>query len=311
MEKVIIGIHGLANKPKPEILKDWWRKSILEGLHINLNLNPSAIPFNMVYWADLLYRVQQHNEVAYNFDQLYNNEPYIGAAKGSIEEYKEKLRDEIRAKILGIFGSGLDVLKQRFDLDFLGDWVLEKVMKDLAFYYDDERKIQNRSGIMQIASKVLKDELIQELEKHQGKEIMLIAHSMGSIIAYDVLRDLGHQPGNEIYVKHFITIGSPLGLPYVKHKINDERVYDKMKNKVRTPSIVTGDWINYADKKDPVALDFYLKDDYGENAAGIKVKDDMILNDYVGLSGKRNHHKSYGYLRTPEMSTKIADFLSL
>ena len=265
----------------------------------------------MVYWADLLYRFQQHNEKAYNFDQLYNNEPYKKASDGSVKEYKENLLDEIRAKVLGLFGSGLDVLKQRFDLDFLGDWVLEKVMKDLAFYYDENREIQNRSLEMETANKVLKDELKKELKFHQGKEIMLIAHSMGSIIAYDVLRDMGQEPDNDIQIRHFITIGSPLGLPYVKHKIDHQRGYDKMKNKVRTPSIVTGDWINYADKKDPVALDYYLEDDYGKNTSGVKVKDDMILNDYAGLSGKRNHHKSYGYLRTPEISTKIADFLNL
>jgi esterase/lipase superfamily enzyme len=47
---------------------------------------------------------------------------------------------------------------------------------------------------------------------------MLIAHSMGTIISYDVLRDLG-QEDPSFKVPHFATIGSPLDLPHVKAKI--------------------------------------------------------------------------------------------
>ena len=32
MPDIIIGIHGLANKPNKKTLEDWWKKSILEGL---------------------------------------------------------------------------------------------------------------------------------------------------------------------------------------------------------------------------------------------------------------------------------------
>ena len=308
MEKIIIGIHGLANKPDPETLKDWWKKSIVEGLHKNPHVTSSYFTFDMVYWANLLYTAQQHTKEAYNFDRLYNNEPYIEAKEGEIKEHKDNFLDDIRAKFLGLFGSGIDALKSKFDLDFLGDWVLEKTLKDLAFYYDDQRKIQNRSEVLEVANKVLKDELIRMLEKHKEKEIMLISHSMGTIIAYDVLRDLGHRPNNDVFVNKFITMGSPLGFPYVKDKIIDQRSYDKGSNKVRTPSIVTGEWINYADKKDPIALDIHLGDDFGANSKGIKVRDDLVKNDYVGTKGKKNHHKSYGYLRTPEISQKIAGF---
>ena len=63
---------------------------------------------------------------------------------------------------------------------------------------------------------------------------MVVAHLMGSIIAYDALRNLGREPGTQIEVPHFVTIGSPLGLPHVKGKIIEERDYDR---KVRTPSL--------------------------------------------------------------------------
>ena len=138
---------------------------------------------------------------------------------------------------------------------------------------------------------------------------MLISHSMGTIIAYDALRELGREDGNTVRISNFVTIGSPLGLPHVKAKIIDQCKYDPQ---VRTPSIVSDSWLNFADRKDPVALDAYLKDDFQENAREVRVVDDLVMNDFcIAKKGKkqRNHHKSYGYLRTPELSKHVKEFL--
>jgi len=154
------------------------------------------------------------------------------------------------------------------------------------------------------------EELAKEVKKQQGKRIMLIAHSMGSIIAYDVLRNLGklnRKSKSNYQISQFITIGSPLGLAHVKKKVYEERSYSKIR--LRTPTIVSERWVNYADRKDFVALDTHLHDDYGPNRKEIIVEDDIILNDYVSLKGDSNHHKSYGYLRTPEISEHIDAFL--
>jgi len=58
-----------------------------------------------------------------------------------------------------------------------------------------------------------------------------------------------------------------------------------------------------------VALDSHLSDDYDENDKGIKVQDDLVANNYQSPAGEPNHHKSYGYLRTPEFSEYVRDFL--
>jgi hypothetical protein len=41
---------------------------------------------------------------------------------------------------------------------------------------------------------------------------------MGSIVAYDVLRLIGDERP-DFTIEHLVTIGSPLGLPYVRRKI--------------------------------------------------------------------------------------------
>ncbi len=314
MPKVIVGIHGLANKPEKEVLAKWWVTSIREGLAKNCDLLNPEFDFQMVYWADLLYRYPVHEDENFKFDKLYNNEPYIEGGPGKFERHDDGAVDTLVAGALGMLGATVDFAKEHFEMNKLADWVLGKVVKDLDFYYDKNREIGDRSEPpkMVLARKVLMDELKNALQPLKGQEIMLIAHSMGTIIAYDVLRDIGQQD-NGFELAQFVTIGSPLGLPHVKKKIIEERQYAGAggveKERVRTPTVVTGRWVNFADRKDPVALDVHLRDDYGANARKIRVEDDLVANGYQGLSGKPNHHKSYGYLRTPELSEHIRGFL--
>ncbi|MEJ2453499.1 MAG: hypothetical protein P8103_05015 [Candidatus Thiodiazotropha sp.] len=306
MAKVIVGIHGLANKPEKEILKTWWEASIREGLKKNEDIDSPEFDFHMVHWADLLYKYPLHEEENFSFDKLYNDEPYAQAENGALKRYDDKFFDKVRAGVFDIIGDTADKLKVHMGMDSFADFLIGRLLKDLDFYYDN-REIQNRDGGLGQTQPVLRQELLNTLEPLKGKSIMLIAHSMGSIIAYDALRDLGRSdPGFEL--SHFVTIGSPLGLPHVKAKIIQERTYD---NKVRTPSVVKNSWVNFADKKDPVAADVFLKGDYMENDAGVGVVDDLVANDYIAPGKDRhNHHKSYGYLRTPEMSEHVKTFLT-
>ena len=306
MAKVIIGIHGLANKPAREVQAKGWRQAISEGLEKNCGMKAPAFTLIDVYWADLLYKYPLHDDGNFSFDALFDDEPYIPAKPGALKQYEDGWTDWVRANAQSVLGSVADGVKKTFGMDKVADLLLEKALKDLHYYYDTDQKIAGRTGARREARIVLQEELEQVLLAHTGDEIMLIAHSMGTIIAYDVLRNLGRSnPDQGVRVPHFVTIGSPLGLPHVKLRVAEERTYDP---KVRTPTIVTQSWLNFADRRDAVAFDTHLGDDYGPNATGIEVKDDIILNDYES-NGKANHHKLFGYLRAPEVSAHIQKFL--
>ena len=106
----------------------------------------------------------------------------------------------------------------------------------------------------------------------------------------------------------FATIGSPLGLSLVRRSVHREREsYSRVP--VRTPTVVSVRWVIYADPDDPVAIDARLHDDCGPNDRGVRVEDDAIFNSYRTPEGERNPHKSYGYLRTPELSDRIRNAL--
>jgi hypothetical protein len=306
---IIVGIHGLANKPKRTTEATWWETAIKEGLRKNCNIHIPDVAYHMVYWADLLYSTPLHDDTGFNFDPLYNDESYIEAAPGALRKHDPRMWDKVKAGVLGAMGTAMDAVGGNATLAQLSDLAFAKTLKtlrDLAFYYDPHRTIRGRDGHRRQARLVLMAELKNVLRPLKGQRMMLIAHSMGTIIAYDVLRDLG-QEEPDFAVAQLVTIGSPLGLPYVKERVQQERAA-RPGAPVRTPTIVTERWVNYADRGDPVATDVHLADDYQANHRGIRVEDDLVHNDYVGLNGKPNPHKAYGYFRTPELSEHIRAF---
>jgi hypothetical protein len=50
---VIIGIHGLANKPPTDEKKEWWKCAIIEGLKRNCGKTTNELSLDFVYWTDL------------------------------------------------------------------------------------------------------------------------------------------------------------------------------------------------------------------------------------------------------------------
>jgi hypothetical protein len=220
-----------------------------------------------------------------------DDEPYLGAeGAGPLPTYEDGWRDEVVASVLEGTARPIDWMKRYLGIGWLADEVLERKLEDLALYYGNADKRTDLRNLLKL-----------RLRAHAGKRIMVIAHSMGSIVAYDVLRELGREEPNFV-LHHFLTIGSPLGLPHVK-----DRIY-KESPAVRTPSIVQR-WSNFADRRDPVAADIHLADDYRGNDRGVVVEDDLVINGYKGKSGRPNPHKIYGYLRAPEVSKVIRNFI--
>ena len=96
-----------------------------------------------------------------------------------------------------------------------------------------------------------------------GQPFAIIAHSQGSMVAYELLRELG---SDDCEVPLFVTVGSPLGLQEVQDYFRADG------SSLKTPECV-GRWINIADNMDPVALDSTLKGEYASNSRGVEVED--------------------------------------
>ena len=106
-----------------------------------------------------------------------------------------------------------------------------------------------------------------------------------------------------------VTIGSPLGLPIVVGKIAaEQKITPNRRSIMSTPPGITDKWYNFADIMDNVALDYKLADNFTENDNGVLPKDYLVNNNYE-INGIKNPHKSFGYLRTPEFSKSLNDFI--
>jgi len=258
-------------------------EAIAEGVTRNCTVQLKP-PFKLVYWADIQYpNPIPVEELLERYEQAQG--------QGTLRRYDPKTFDKIRAITQKWGGRLLDKEKDLIGLGSHVEKLLGVSVNDLAEYYDSPDK-----------RKQMRERLSKLLMQHSEKRKVLIAHSMGSIIAYDVLRELDHTDMNSI--EHFMTIGSPLGLPIVTQNIRREF------NETKTPENVAR-WTNIADPADKVALDCNLSDDYKKpNTSGVKVTDILVHNDYVNHEGKANNHKSYGYLRTPELSDLILAFNS-
>ena len=300
MAKVIIGIHGLGNKPPKKLLEDWWRNAMLEGLH-QLN-KPYVLPkFELVYWADILYEKP--------LDELVSDskDPYFIKQKYNPRQQEFKPQDHsVRQKILDFLEPQLDKLFLNSDLTFnysgITNAFLRRYFRDLELYYDQEYMDEN--VIRRNPRKLIRERLVAVLQNCKNDEIFLISHSMGSIIAYDVLTFL--LPDFNIHT--FVSMGSPLGFPVVQGKIAAEWHSKKQYPlKLATPPGVKKHWYNFSDLLDNVAMIYKLKENYHHNLYGVIVEDFVVNNDYK-IGNYFNPHQAYGYLRVPKFSEVLYHF---
>lgn len=301
MAKVIIAIHGLRNKPPKSLLMEWGKMSIEEGFK-NLALKVTLPKFEMVYWADVLYDKPLSPEIKdsanpYFLDEVYTPEPNNLFFEKHI--FRRKSLYFLKKVIYSIF------LKKNYRLryPFLAKTFIHNNFRDLEIYFTEHCENSNSKDCL--ARKEINQRLIDALENHKNDEIFLIAHSMGSIIAFDVLSFIL----KDIKIHTFVTIGSPLGAPFVVSRIAK---YSKQINKsdipLKTPETVYKNWFNFSDIRDNIAIDYKLADDFAPNSKGVKVIDQLVTNTYR-MDKTINPHKSFGYLRTPEFIKVLNDFI--
>ena len=300
MKNVIIGIHGLKNKPPKELLEKWWKTAILEGLD-NIGYHNADFEFELVYWTDLEYLKPLDPEILDPKDPLFIEHPYIPINKPEFPKTEPK----IKKKILDTIEDGLDKIilhKKRIGgIEKIIDSTIRRMFQELDAYYHGYCKIDKE----QIAKYAFRNRLIEILHKHKHKRIIIIGHSMGSIIAYDTLT----QDVTGLKIDTFITIGSPLGFPLIIKKILiEQNIEINPEAKPLTPENITSAWYNFSDLDDKITLDYDLADDYLPNKLNIKPVD-VIVNNTYEYNGQKNPHKVYGYLQEREVAKVIKEFL--
>ncbi|HQP48497.1 MAG TPA: alpha/beta hydrolase [Spirochaetota bacterium] len=302
-DRVIIGIHGLQNKPSRKTLEKWWKQAIREGL-ARIGHEKHFFAFTLVYWAGYFYNAPLDPGVTDSSNPLFLEDPYVPGPLKPVKvppsDFKRKVLDRLEEKIDNIFFREDSFI----NFESISKFIIKSLFRDLDVYYHKNCVADSRNNLC--ARDALRKELADVIRQYRKKKILLIAHSMGSIIAYDVLT----REVPDVEIEYFLTIGSPLGLPVIMKKIFEEQGLDFRKEKtVPAPENIRRGWYNFSDLDDPVAVNYNLADDFRENSRGIGPVDAVVYNDYK--YGKiRDRHKSYGYLRAPEVAEILHLFLS-
>jgi len=300
LSKIVIGIHGLGNKPPKELLSQWWKQAMLEGLRKN-NYSTYDFNFEIVYWADILHKNPLDPNETIKEHPLFLSDHYVPDReinKTEEKKFRQKALEYLEKYSKRILVNGVLSL----NIPSLTELFIHHHLRDLEEYYSQSYTYQGNER--ELVREVIIDRLIETLQRHKRKKIFMVAHSMGSIIAYEALMSLS----SEIKVEILATIGSPLGQDYVINKMQDDKILFK-DGKLIVPENVKHGWYNFSDEEDQVAINHNLSEIFKENFLGVKVKDILVYNNYR-ISDTRNPHKSYGYLRTPKFASVLNSFLT-
>ena len=183
-----------------------------------------------------------------------------------------------------------------FLIPLLPDPVVKNTIQETARYF------RNEDGIGGQVRELLKEPLRAMLA--EGNRVLIIGHSLGSVIAYDTLWELTHIEKNPGRVD-FLTLGSPLGMRFTQKRLlgAHERGAQRYPHNIRH-------WINMTAQGDLTALDPTLRDDYQAMlqlgvVESITDVDGGIFNYFHNDQGL-NVHRSYGYLANPRLGEVIA-----
>ncbi len=137
------------------------------------------------------------------------------------------------------------------------------------------------------------------------RPILLYGHSMGSVIAYDTLWQLSHEPHEELTVDHFLTTGSPLGQRLIQKRLKgfDREGVERYPTNIRR-------WTNIAAIGELTAIDMSLSNDFGEmiNLGLVENIVDLVTYNYYRMQGVLNVHTEYGYLVNEVTATVIRNW---
>lgn len=196
---------------------------------------------------------------------------------------------DVSAPVLGTVGLAMPVIRS--------------VAPDFAAYFN--RKLNH--GVQTRAR--LRTQICELMDR--GERILLLAHGMGSAIAYDVLWELSNDEAlKEQYgdnkVEVFLTLGSPLGDRNIQKRLHGAKEHAAR----RHPGNIIS-WHNVSAEDDYMCHDNTLVDDYRmmRKQRLISAVHDYHVFNLAVRYGQSNPHSSVGYFIHPRVSKIIADWL--
>lgn len=308
-ERSLLLVHGRDFKPAEEAFTDLSMAALRAGVERDY---PEKIDIfdtmrkNVVWYGDL------NAEILLGCGKRYDEPLDIGDRRNVLNALREitaRKRFGIRQYDLLPGKSAVpeaiaDVAAPLLGAIGLSMPLIGAMAKDFAKYFDRKSdyaiKVRER----------LRTRLCELLDR--GDQIVLVSHGTGSVVAYDVLWQLSHDPDykddyGDKKVDLFLTLGAPLGDLHIHKRL----LGAKNRLSSRFPTNIIS-WHNVSAEDDYTCHDNTLADDFKmmmQERVISAVHDYRIFNLAVRY-GKSNPHSSIGYYIHPRVSKILVDWLS-
>ena len=289
----IIYVPGKSPKPSAEQHSDLLWRSLLEGLRraepdVAQNIEQHRERFQLVAWNYTYY--QQSHDIAQEL-------PWLDGLLNQHGPTQQDMREaaSFRVKLIRYIYILADLFPG------LIRWLPQSArstIEETNAYFD------NHGNVGYEIRGMLKSLLRPILDKNES--VLVIGHSLGSVIVYDTLWELSRTEVHTGKVD-FLSLGSPLGLKFIQNKLQG-RQYP---NKQKFPDNIRH-WINVSSVGDTTAVDKHISDDFSAMLKYGLV--DSIEDYYKGVfnfyrdENGLDCHSSYGYLVNPTVGEIISEW---
>lgn len=289
--KHIIFVPGKNPKPQAAQHRELLWKTMIEGVRradrdLASNLQIHYSQFHLISWNHLFY---------HTYKDITPDIPWIDALINKHGPTEQDIQEA------SSWHKRLD--RMLFTIADHLPFIIRLLPKDVdSAATEINRYFDNIDNIASDIRKLLKQTLRPLIENNEP--VLLIGHSLGSVIAYDTLWELSNQDGLHGKVD-FLTIGSPLGMHYVQRRLMGM----KEPGKKSYPRLIR-QWINIASEGDIIALERNFHNHFEEmiKQGLVKSIEDHShgIYNYFRSDEGLNCHRSYGYMVNPAVGSIIA-----
>lgn len=281
MKRHLVFVHGRAQHGKDAAaLKQEWIIALKAGLaKSGLALPVADAEIRFPYYGDTLDQIVKGSRVDDAVDIVVRGVPVSSDEEAFFADYLAELKAS--HEIPDNTGAQRGPLNWGWVQAFLS--VLDKTVPfasaaGVALFTNDVYQYLHRKDLRQLMDAGVRSAFVP------GSEAVVVSHSLGTIVAYNVLQDAA------LKVPLFVTLGSPLGIRAVKRKLQP----------VSHPPAV-GRWFNAMDERDVVAL-------YPLTTSHFAVFP-PIENLTTVQNFTENRHGIAGYLSDIDVARRIHDAL--